>query len=84
MKNDTYTRVNITLPSRTLRRIDHATARGERSHLIDDAVTRYLDTHSRASIEKLLKEGAEGRAERDRALAEDWFSLDDAWPTKRQ
>jgi CopG family transcriptional regulator/antitoxin EndoAI len=80
MKNDTYTRVNITLPSRTLRRIDHATARGERSRLIEVAVTEYLDGHARTSVEKLLKEGALARAERDRELAKDWVTLEDVWP----
>ncbi len=84
MKNDTYERVNITLPSRTLERMDHAAARGGRSRLIDAAVTAYLNIHARTNVEKILKEGALTRAKRDQELAEDWLTLEDVWPGGKQ
>jgi len=58
MKDDTYTRVNITLPSRTLRRLDRAVERGERSQFIKDAVTAYLDTRARTKLAEGFKRAA--------------------------
>ena len=73
-------RVNIILPEETIRLLDRAAQRGERSRLIDQAVRRYLRGKKLAQLRKLLREGAEKRAARDRGLAEEWFSLDEeAW-----
>jgi CopG family transcriptional regulator/antitoxin EndoAI len=79
MKASMHQRVNITLSSRTLRRIDRVAERGDRSRLIDAAINFYIGRRNRADVRKLLKEGASARAERDRVMAADWFDLDDIW-----
>jgi CopG family transcriptional regulator/antitoxin EndoAI len=75
-----HRRVNITLPEDTLRLIDRAVDQGNRSRFIDEAVRHFVHTQTRAQLRKLLKEGAQRHAARDRALAEEWFPLDEeAW-----
>ena len=72
--NTTYERVNITLPSRTLERLDKVAGYGKRSHLIDIAVNEYLKTNTITR----LKEGYTVNRVRDRALAAEWALLGDA------
>jgi CopG family transcriptional regulator / antitoxin EndoAI len=74
-------RVNITLPTRTLRQIDRIAERGNRSQLIDAAVRFYISKRNRTNLRKQLKEGALVHAERDRAVVE-LFDLDDVWGTR--
>jgi CopG family transcriptional regulator / antitoxin EndoAI len=77
-------RINITLPERTIRLLDRIAEKGERSKLIDQAVHFYAERQSRDRLRQLLREGAQRRAQRDLALAEDWFDLEEeAWPHKR-
>ena len=75
MKSDLQ-RVNITLPSQTLQRIDRVARPGTRSRVIDEAVNFYLKEHGRANLRKLLKEGAIANAEQDRKIATDWFHIE--------
>ena len=84
MKATAHHRVNITLPSRTLRRIDRVAERGDRSRLIDAAVNFYISRRNRADVRKLLKEGASARAERDRVVAADRFDLDNVWEKRKR
>lgn len=73
-------RINITLPEETVRLVDRVAEKGNRSQLIDLAVTHYVASVGRASLRKRLKEGAEARARRDMQLVEDWFDVDnEAW-----
>ena len=73
-------RLNIILPEETVRLLDRAATRGNRSRVIDQAVRRYLRGRNLAQLRKLLREGARKRAARDRGLADGWFSLDEeAW-----
>ncbi len=75
-----YRRINITLPDETVRLIDRVAAKGDRSHFIAEAVRYYIAQTGRARLKTQLKEGAVRRAERDRALARDWFPLEEeAW-----
>jgi CopG family transcriptional regulator/antitoxin EndoAI len=75
-----HRRINITLPEATVRLIDRVAAKGDRSRLIADAVTHYVEATGRAQLRKRLKEGAIRRADRDRRLVADWFALDEeAW-----
>ena len=75
-----HRRVNITLPEETLRLIDRAVEQGSRSRFIDEAVRHFMRTQNRAQLRRLLKEGAQRHAARDRALAEEWFPIDEeAW-----
>jgi metal-responsive CopG/Arc/MetJ family transcriptional regulator len=64
MKSNAYQRVNISLPRGTLRRIDRTAERGDRSRLIDQAVTFYLKEHARSRLRSLLKEGPRARRAR--------------------
>ena len=73
-------RLNVVLPEQTVRLIDRAVPKGQRSRLIDLAVRSYIEEKGRARLRKLLQEGAEARGERDLALADEWFALD-AEPT---
>ena len=80
-----YRRVNITLPEETIRLIDRAAEKGDRSRLIDEAVKHFVGRMRHASLRKLLKEGAVRRAERDLLLAEEWFPLEEqAWRRSRK
>ncbi len=77
-------RVNITLPEETIRLIDRAADHGNRSRFIDEAVRYFVRGRTRAQLRKLLKEGAERHAVRDRAIAEEWFQVDEeAWQKRR-
>jgi len=68
-------RLNITLPQETIRLIDRATKRRDRSRFIDDAVRFFVKEHRRADLRAILKEGAIKRAKRDLGIAEAWFLL---------
>ncbi len=77
--------VNITLPENTIRLIDRAAARDDRSRFIDQAVRHLVRQMRRAKHKKPLKDGAVRRAERDLLLTEEWFTLDEeAWQKTRQ
>jgi len=80
-----YRRVNITLPETALRLVDRVAARGNRSRFIAEAIKHYAAVTRRTELKKRLKEGAIRRAERDRALAAEWFDLEEEIrPRKRR
>ncbi len=80
-----HRRINITLPEETLRLMDRAADKRNRSRFIDAAVRQFVRQMRRARLKKLLEEGARRRAERDLLLAEEWFGLDqEAWETRRR
>jgi CopG family transcriptional regulator/antitoxin EndoAI len=70
-------RVNVTLPEETLRLIDRAAKKGDRSRLIDQAVKYLIREKGRINLRQLLKAGALARAERDLRLAEEWFLFEE-------
>ena len=70
-------RLNITLPEQTVRMLDRAVPRGQRSRFIDEAVTRFFKEQGRAKLRKQVALGATARSERDREMAEEWFDLPD-------
>lgn len=76
-----HTRLNITLPERTLRLLDRVAKRGNRSRLIAAAIERYVEGVGRKELRRRLKEGAIRRAERDLGVAAAWFHVEEeAWP----
>lgn len=80
-----HKRVNVTLPEETIRLIDRAAERGDRSRFIDAAVKYFVRQRGRIQLRRLLEEGAERRAARDLAIAEEWFPVDrDAWRRRRK
>lgn len=77
-------RLNVTLPEETVRLIDRAAERGDRSRFIDQAVKYFARQRRRASLRKLLKEGAARRASRDLLPAEEWsFLEEESWQRSR-
>ena len=75
-----HKRVNVTLPEETIRLIDRSADHGNRSRFIDEAVKYFVREHGRTQLRRLLEEGAERRAARDLAIAEEWFPVDqDVW-----
>jgi len=77
-------RLNIILPEETVQLMDRVTVKGDRSRLIDRAVKHYIHSVGRKNLRRRLKEGAEERAERDLAVAEEWFAIDeDVWTGER-
>ena len=80
-----HRRVNITLPETTIRLIDRSGNHGNRSRFIDEAVRYFVREHGRTKLRQLLEEGAERRAERDLAIAGEWFDADNAaWRKPRR
>ncbi|MFO0985035.1 MAG: hypothetical protein U1E76_25450 [Planctomycetota bacterium] len=74
-------RVNVSLPEDTLRLLDRAVKHSDRSRLIDAAVRFYIKSIGKAKLRAELKRGALANAERDQAIAAEWFPLEDeAWP----
>ena len=70
-------RLNITLPEQTVKMLDRAVSRGQRSRLIDEAVRRFINEQGRANLREQVELGAIARSERDREIAEEWFVLPD-------
>ena len=54
-------RLNITLPEQTVRMLDRAVPRGQRSRLINEAVTRFVKERGRVNLRKQLALGATAR-----------------------
>ena len=80
-----HKRVNVTLPEETIRLIDRSANHGNRSGFIDKAVRYFVRSHGRTQLRRLLEEGAERRAARDLAIAEEWFPVDkEAWQKRRR
>lgn len=77
-------RLNISLPDETVRLLDRVAAKGERSQVIAEAVTRYVVEVGRTRLRKRMKERAHKRAELDVRIAEEWFSVDEeTWDGKQ-
>jgi CopG family transcriptional regulator/antitoxin EndoAI len=75
-------RINIILPDATVAVLDRVASRGTRSRFIDRAVRHYVETRGRASLREQLKAGYRANAERDLAIAAEWFPLEEeAWHT---
>lgn len=80
MRQATHKRINITLPSDTIQLIDRVAEKGDRSRFLDEAVRHFVKEAGKAKLKQLLKEGAIKRAERDLALAQEWFSIEnESW-----
>ena len=69
-------RINIVLPDKTVAVLDRVAAKGARSRLIDRAVWHYVETHGRQRLREQLKAGYRANAERDLAIAAEWFPLE--------
>ncbi|GAX40354.1 hypothetical protein NIES4075_13190 [Tolypothrix sp. NIES-4075] len=75
-----YHRINVTLPSETLKQLDEYAPKGDRSRFIHEAIQHYINQIQKDKLRQQLQEGSIRRAERDRNLAEDWFVIEEeAW-----
>jgi CopG family transcriptional regulator/antitoxin EndoAI len=75
-------RINIILPEKTVAVLDRVTTKGGRSRFIDRAVLHYIETRGKQSLREELKAGYQANAERDLAIAAEWFPLEEeAWET---
>ena len=78
-------RLNISLPEETVRLLDRVAAKGERSHVIAEAVAMYVTKVGKARLRRLMKERALERGEADLRIAEEWFNVDQqAWGDKEE
>jgi CopG family transcriptional regulator / antitoxin EndoAI len=70
-------RINIILPDKTVAVLDRVASKGTRSRFIDQAVRHYVESQGRASLREQLKAGYQANAERDLAMAAEWFPLEE-------
>ena len=75
-------RINIILPDKTVAVLDRVTTKGSRSRFIDRAVRQLVAIEGRANLRSRLKEEAIANADRDLAMAAEWFPLEEeGWQT---
>ena len=73
-------RINVILADKTIAVLDRVTTKGTRSRFIDRAVRHLVETEGKANLRAQLKEEAIANAERDLAMAAEWFPLEEgAW-----
>jgi len=76
-----HRRVNVTLPEDTLALLDRVAKKGDRSAFLDKAVHYYVKKVGTYNLKCELKKGAIARADRDLAIAKEWFPLvAKVWP----
>lgn len=76
-KNAMSKRINVILPDKTVSILDRVTTKGTRSQFISRAVLHFVETAGKESLRDRLKKEALANAERDVALAAEWFPLDE-------
>ena len=69
-------RINVVMPTTTIRTIDRMVRPGQRSEFITRAVEHYVATQSAAAIQRLLEVTAVRDRDLDQQVAEDWFEVD--------
>jgi CopG family transcriptional regulator / antitoxin EndoAI len=69
--------ISIHLPDDTLVEIDKLSPQGDLSLFISEAIQFYIRETKKKALRDLIEEGAIVRAERDLALAQEWFALDE-------
>ena len=73
-------RINIVLPDETVAVLGRVAAKGARSRFIDQAVRHFVETQGKQTLREQLKAGYCANAERDLAVAAEWFPLEEeAW-----
>ena len=70
-------RINIVLPDKTLAVLDRVASKGNRSQLISRAVLHYVEVQGKDMLRERLKREALANAERDVAMAAEWFPLEE-------
>jgi len=70
-------RLNIVLPDTTVSVLNRVTTKGARSQFISEAVLHFVETHGKQNLRERLKQEGLVNAERDLAIAAEWFTLED-------
>ena len=70
-------RLNIVLPDTTVSVLDRVTTKGIRSQFISEAILYFVEFHGKRNLRQRLKNEALANAERDLAIAADWFPLEE-------
>jgi CopG family transcriptional regulator / antitoxin EndoAI len=70
-------RINIIPPDKTVEILDRVTKKGNRSRFIDRAVRQLIETEGKSNLRTRLKEEGIANAERDLAMAAEWFPLEE-------
>ena len=70
-------RINVILPDKTVAVLDRVTSKGNRSRFISRAVMHLVETEGKANLRERLKAEALANAERDLAIAAEWFPLEE-------
>lgn len=76
MNTNVIKRINITLPEKTIQKIDKIVKEGKRSQFIDKAVNFYVEQKGKVQLRKSMKEGSIKRAQRDLEICDEWFLID--------
>ncbi len=72
--NGALRRIHITLPEKTVEAIDRVAPKGDRSRLIELAITHYLETLGKTQAQKLLAEQPRRAGRRKKSgAAEAWL-----------
>jgi CopG family transcriptional regulator / antitoxin EndoAI len=66
--------LNIQLPNETLDLLDQLSPNGDRPAMAAAAIQHYVKFLQTESLREQVKAGAIERADRDRQMAEEWFS----------
>ncbi len=70
-------RINVSLSTSTVAMLDKVAPRGQRSNFIDRAIQYYVKDQNLQSLRLRLKKEALANAERDLAMATEWFPLEE-------
>ena len=70
-----HQRLNISLPDTTVRLLDRAIPKGDRSKFIDRAVRAEIGRTTKSRLRRALTDGYRRRAAEDRGLAAEWDHL---------
>jgi CopG family transcriptional regulator/antitoxin EndoAI len=75
-------RINIVLPDKTLAVLNRVAPKGNRSQLISRAVLQFIEAQGKQTLRQRLKVEALENAERDVAMAAEWFPLEEAMASR--
>jgi len=70
-------RINVVLPRETLAILDRVVPKGKRSSFISRALLHYVDVCGKQNLRQRLKQEALFNAERDLAIAAEWFPVEE-------
>jgi CopG family transcriptional regulator / antitoxin EndoAI len=69
--------VNVELPGNVVKMLDDISPGFDRATVLTAAIEHYTQFLQKENLREQIKAGAINRAERDRQLSEEWFSLEE-------